>query len=164
MSWYSAIAAGVAITTLIRLSVQFLAYLRSSIKQHEAEWRRGEERFLSIRQRRILPVERFAAGCYPPVSPDIAARVRKVISSVSEGCLGPVDPEVLHPDDDLVDDLFFHLESMSLLELIFGLENEFGVGFSSKDFDFRDDSTVEEVVRQVEAKAAHTFQKIAGCL
>jgi hypothetical protein len=79
--------------------------------------------------RPLLSASDFAAEC--GITPEIADRVRRVLAAVSESSYGPpkrpVDPQRIHPRDTLGEDLGFSLDSLSWLEMLNGLENEFGV-------------------------------------
>jgi acyl carrier protein len=100
----------------------------------------------------------FATRCGVPA--DIAERVRRVLAAVSESAYAsprrPVDPERLRPDDELGAELGYDLDSLSFLELVNGLEAEFGVRFRTHELLPRvpQPLTVGDIARVVAARLA----------
>jgi acyl carrier protein len=102
------------------------------------------------------PAADFAAACGVPG--DIAYRLRRVLAAVSESAYAgprrPVDPERLRPEDELGAELGYDLDSLSSLELINGLEAEFGVRLRKGDLPpkWPQPLTVREIARVVAAR------------
>lgn len=73
----------------------------------------------------------FAAECGTEVAGDTAERVRRIMAKVSEDAYAPpkvfVEPTRLRADDDLNTELGFDLDSLSFVQLIEELDDEFGV-------------------------------------
>lgn len=96
----------------------------------------------------------FVTECARDVPLDVAERVRRVLSKVSEDAVQPaqlrIDPAIIQPDDDLGDDLGFCLDSLAFCEMLIELEKEFGVDFRHSEF--KDAQSVREVVHIVVEK------------
>ncbi len=88
------------------------------------------------------------------VPPEVAMRVRRVLASFSEANCLPrvmvVEPDRLLPDDSLVGDLAYDVDSLAFCEMMARLENEFGTGLTVRDLDNM--RTVGDVIRRVAAE------------
>jgi acyl carrier protein len=104
------------------------------------------------------PAADFAAGCRVPA--DIAERVRRVLAAVSESAYAdprrPIEPERLRPDDELGGELGYDLDSLSFVELVNGLEAEFGVRLRPRDLfpEAPQPLRVRDIARVVAARLA----------
>lgn len=76
---------------------------------------------------------------------DIIERMKSVLESVFEG---EIDPASVKESDDLRDDL--EMNSISMLYMIMGLEEEFEIKFENSDFVKM--KTVGDVIECIEGK------------
>lgn len=81
------------------------------------------------------------------MNPSILDTVRRMIT---ERLYLNVTPEELHPEASLMQD--FGVDSVSLLELIVGLEEIFGIRMAAEDFDLAHFNTPAALARFVESK------------
>ena len=63
-----------------------------------------------------------------------------------------IQPEAIESDKSLVD--FYGIDSVSLLELVVGIEEEFGLQIGDDEFDIKNFSTVASLTVFVEKKLA----------
>jgi len=82
------------------------------------------------------------------MSEDLAMRIKQMIV---ERCFLTIKPEEIADDASLMEKV--GLDSVQILEVVVGLEEQFGVKFEDADFDIANFSTVKAIADYVREKS-----------